>query len=85
MFFFMPQNRLMPEKCGKTVKTISHGRCIFTPIQRGGEGWQRGWGENNKTGRKSVHDKFSDCWPHRPLSTFCLKEKMEHLLKSVNK
>ncbi len=29
----------------------------FHPHPGGGEGWQRGWEENHKTGRKSVHGK----------------------------
>jgi hypothetical protein len=41
----MPQNRPVPEKCGLTVYSISHGRFIFAHIQVGGRARVGGGGK----------------------------------------
>ncbi len=73
---FMPQNRPLTEKKGQTAYTISHSRCIFAHIQVGGLGGRGGRGKPlNRVKVRSRQQRsclFTDCEPHRPLSTFCL-------------
>jgi hypothetical protein len=55
---FMPQNRPMPEKCGLTVYSISHGHLIFTHIQVGGWGESGGVGKATKQGESPFMAKM---------------------------
>jgi hypothetical protein len=60
---------------------ISHGRSIFAHIQVGCWVAVGGGGEAAKQGKYQFTAKrgrlFANCRPHRPLSTFCLKQKMQ--------